>query len=137
MVHSKGTRWESHRFKIDFTGRTKYSGRSADFLWLSAGGEAAARRAMPTSRGLARLLGSTAKFRTGLRERSWVRSLACDSGGQSAVVRSEMLPRWATTGARLPTTCFGLRSSGHSGKSVSGVVGAWRRWIGKSVAVVE
>src|SRR5438034_5967491 len=65
MVHSNGTRSESHRFKIDFTGKTKYSGRSADLLVVSAGGEAAARRAMPTSRAWARLLGSAAEFRTG------------------------------------------------------------------------
>src|SRR5256884_1978258 len=64
MVHSNGTRSESHRFKIDFTGKTKYSGRSADLLVVSAGGEAAARRAMPTSRAWARLLGSAAEFRS-------------------------------------------------------------------------
>src|SRR6266700_4066511 len=127
MVHSNGTRCESQRFKIDFTGSRKYSGRSAYFLWVSTGGEAAARLAMPTSRAFARLLGSAAKFRAGLWERSWGRSLACDDGGQSAVLQSEMLPRWPATGARLPATCFGLRSSGHSGKSVSGVGEAWRR----------
>jgi len=54
MVHSNGTRWESQRFKIDFTGSTKYSGFSADFRSVSAGGEDAARRAMPTSRAGAR-----------------------------------------------------------------------------------
>src|SRR5215467_948360 len=137
MVHSNGTRCESQRFKIDFTGRTKYSGRSADFRCVSAGGEDAARRAMPTSRAFARLLGSAAKFRTGLWEQPWDCSLAWDAGGQSVVVRSEMLPRWPATGARSPATCFGLRSSGHSGKSVSGVVEAKRRWIGESFAVVE
>src|SRR5215467_4590387 len=137
MVHSKGTRCESQRFKIDFTGRTKYSGRSADFLLVSAGAEAAARRAMPTSRALARLLESAAKFRTGLGERSWARSPACDAGGQSVVVRSDMLPRWPATGARSPATCFGLRSSGHSGRSVSGVGEAWRHWIVRSCAGME
>jgi hypothetical protein len=50
IVHSNGTRFESQRFRIDFTGSKKYSGRSADFLCVSAGGEDAARRAMPTSR---------------------------------------------------------------------------------------
>jgi hypothetical protein len=49
MVQSNGTRSESHRFKIDFTGNKKYSGFSADFLRVSAAGEFAARRAMPTS----------------------------------------------------------------------------------------
>jgi len=31
MVHSKGTRCESQRLRIDFTGRTKYSGRPSAF----------------------------------------------------------------------------------------------------------
>src|SRR5205085_2894746 len=135
MVHSNGTRSESQRLRIDFTGKTKYSGRSADFLFVSAGGEAAARRAMPTSRACARLLGFVAEFRTGLFERSCFRSV--DAEGRSGALRSEMLPRWPATGAGLPATCFGLRSSGHSGKSVSGVRRPWWRWIGKSVAVVE
>jgi len=50
IVHSNGTRFESHWFRIDFTGNKKYSGFSADFRRVSAGGENAARRAMPTSR---------------------------------------------------------------------------------------
>ena len=49
MVHSKGTRSESHRFKMERTGSTKYSGRSFDLRWVSAGGAEAARRAMPTN----------------------------------------------------------------------------------------
>jgi hypothetical protein len=49
MVQSNGTRCESHLFNIDFTGSRKYSGFSRDFLPLSAAGEFAARRAMPTS----------------------------------------------------------------------------------------
>jgi hypothetical protein len=48
-VHSNGTRAESHRFNIDFTGNKKYSGFSLDFRFVSAAGEFAARRAMPTS----------------------------------------------------------------------------------------
>src|SRR2546430_14857639 len=137
MVHSNGTRSESRRLRIDFTGKTKYSGRSVDFLFVSAGGEAAARRAMPTSRAQARSLGSVARFRTGLLERSGVRCLAGDAGGQSGVARSEMVPRWPATGARLPATCFGLGSSGHSGKSDSGVGETRRRRIGESSAMVE
>jgi hypothetical protein len=35
---------------MDFTGKTKYSGFSAEFRRVSAGKEDAARRAMPTSR---------------------------------------------------------------------------------------
>src|SRR5260370_758322 len=85
IVHSNGTRFESHRFRIDFTGSTKDSGRSADFLRVSAGGEDAARRAMPTS--------GTATFRTGPFARSWIPCGAMDIGGQSVVGRSEMLPR--------------------------------------------
>src|SRR5690242_2228091 len=137
MVHSNGTRCESQRFKIDFTGSTKYSGRSADFLFVSAGAEVAARRAMPTSRARARSLGSAAEFRTGLCARFCRVSSAEDAGGQSAVLQSELLPHWPSTGARPPATCFGLRSSGHSGKSVSRVGKAWRRRTEKSVAVVE
>jgi hypothetical protein len=49
MVQSNGTRWESQRFKIDFTGKKKYSGFSRELLRVWATGEAAARRAMPTS----------------------------------------------------------------------------------------
>src|SRR5438874_11811572 len=137
MVHSNGTRCESHRFKIDFTGSTKYSGRSSDFLFVSAGGEVAARRAMPTSRARARSLGFAAEFRTGLRAGFCLGSSAGDVGGQSAVLQSEMLPCWPATGARLPATCFGLRWSGHSGKSVSGVGEAWRRWVEGSGVVME
>src|SRR2546430_4707552 len=98
MVHSNGTRSESHRFKIDFTGKTKYSGRSADLLVVSAGGEAAARRAMPTSRAWARLLGSAAEFRTGLLEWFGGRSVATGAGGQSGVARSALLPCWPASG---------------------------------------
>src|SRR5690348_7667874 len=36
MVHSKGTRSESHLFRIDRTGRAKYSGRSRELLRHSA-----------------------------------------------------------------------------------------------------
>src|SRR3989442_5035967 len=49
MVQSKGTRFDSHLFKIDFTGKRKYSGRSSDLRRVGAGGEIEARRAMPTS----------------------------------------------------------------------------------------
>ena len=49
MVQSKGTRFDSHLFKIDFTGKRKYSGRSSDLRRVGAAGEIEARRAMPTS----------------------------------------------------------------------------------------
>src|SRR5580692_12317414 len=93
MVHSNGTRFESQRFKIDFTGKTKYSGFSAEFRRVSARGEDAARRAMPTSRACARSCGTAATFRTGPCARLWVPCEAIDDGGQSVVERSEMLPR--------------------------------------------
>src|SRR5438067_12902514 len=101
MVHSNGTRCESQRFKMDFTGNTKYSGRSADLLFVSAGGEAAARRAMPTSRARARLLGFVTEFRTGPVARSLVSCAAVAAGGQSGDWRSETLPRWPAAGAGL------------------------------------
>src|SRR5207253_3709704 len=108
MVHSNGTRSESHRFKIDFTGKTKYSGRSADLLVVSAGGEAAARRAMPTSRAWARLVGSAAEFRTGLLEWFGGRSVA------TGVVRSEILPRTPPTApTRSEEHTSELQSRGH------------------------
>src|SRR5215475_12872081 len=49
MVQSNGTRFESHRFKSDFTGKKKYSGRSPDLRRVGATREIEARRAMPTS----------------------------------------------------------------------------------------
>src|SRR5205807_1401617 len=44
MVQSKGTRPDSHLFKMDFTGRRKYSGRSSDLRCVGAAGEMEARR---------------------------------------------------------------------------------------------
>lgn len=49
MVHSKGTRLELQRFRIERTGKRKYSGRSSERRLVSAAGEIDARRAMPTS----------------------------------------------------------------------------------------
>src|ERR671924_402507 len=92
---------------------------------------------MPTRRARARVLEFAAEFRTGLRARFCLAPSAGNAGEQSAVLQSEVPPRWPATGARLPATCFGLRSSGHSGKSDSGVGEAWRRWMGQSVAVVD
>src|SRR5882762_542355 len=138
MVHSNGTRFESHRFRIDRTGRTKYSGRSGDFLRVSAGGEHAARRAMPTRRALARSSGTTESSQTGSFERLWVPLVIGDVGGQSVVVRSAMLPCWSAAGTSTvlrslvkqpPTTVIGLTSLGHSGKSLAAVGETRRRWI--------
>src|SRR6266849_11047445 len=91
MVHSNGMRFESHRFRIDFTGSKKYSGFSADFRRVSAGGDNAARRAMPTS--------GAATVRTGPVARFWVPCWVLHAGGQSVVGRFELLPRWSATWA--------------------------------------
>src|SRR5690348_6502478 len=87
MVQSNGTRDESQRLRIDLTGSKKYSGRSADFRWLSAGGEHAARRAMPTSDTAA----CRVRFSAPLSRPCGTAS--CEAGGgQSAVGRPEVLP---------------------------------------------
>jgi hypothetical protein len=107
MVHSNGTRFESQRFRIDFTGSRKYSGRSCDFRDVSAVGEHAASRAIPTN-GAA---GSSAEIAAGAAGRCAapaasedaaafrIRSLgrrgtppvAGNGGGQSAVGLSGLL----------------------------------------------
>src|SRR6267154_6468004 len=131
MVHSNGTRFESQRFRMDFTGSTKYSGFSADVRRVSAGGEDAARRAMPTRRVLARSLWLAATIRIGPSPRLWFPGEIVDAGGQSGAGRFELLLCWSATGAGPWTTCIGLTSSGHSGKSPTEVCGAWRRRIRK------
>src|SRR6266581_5827902 len=144
IVHSNGTRFESHRFRIDFTGSTKYSGRSSDFLRVAAGGEDAARRAMPTSRALARSCGAAAASRVQPFARFWESGETEDGGGQSAVGQPELLPpgllaTGASTVLRSHVTKtasrssvkrpaipgFGLWSSGHSRKRLT-VVGKTR-----------
>src|SRR5260370_15517068 len=92
LVHSNGTRFESHRFRIDFPGSTKYSGRSSDFLRVNAGGEDAARRAMPTSRALARSCGAAAASRVQPFVWFWEPGETEDGGGQSDVGQRERLP---------------------------------------------
>src|SRR5713226_2462047 len=131
MVHSNGTRFESHRFRMDFTGSTKYSGFSTDFRRVSAGRDEAARRAMPTSRAGAHSGDTAASFRTGPVSRFWVPCWVLDAGGQSVVGRSEMLPRWPAAGAGLLTVFIGLMASGHSGKSPTVVGDACRCRIRK------
>jgi hypothetical protein len=87
IVHSNGTLSDSHRFKIDFTGNKKYSGFSFDFRFVSAVGEEAARRAMPTS-------GAGAVWSSG--------------GGQSAVALSTLrLGPPAFSRAREPASGIG------------------------------
>src|SRR5438270_8581908 len=92
MVHSNGTRCESQRFRIERTGNKKYSGRSGEFLCVSASGELAARRAMPTSGAVFPAPQNAAASR--VRLVAW-RGAPCgadDAGGQSGVGQPEMLP---------------------------------------------
>lgn len=148
MVHSNGTRSESHRFRIDFTGSRKYSGRSSDFLLLFAGGEVAARRAMPTSGAAA----SRARLSTQV---SGLRGVACPnpvgaSGGQSAVGQPEVLLSRPAPARDAPASPCGspalgvglaslswLVASGLTGKSVAVVGRARRRRIPMLLAVGE
>src|SRR5271170_8480437 len=97
MVQSNGTRFESQRFRIDFTGSKKYTGFSADFLRVSAKGEFAARRAMPTS---------------------GARGVWSCGGGQSAVGFSRLpLHQPASPGARVPASAVGSGVIGLKGRS--------------------
>src|SRR4051812_48805946 len=84
MVHSNGTRLESQRFRIDFTGSRKYSGRSSDFRAVSAAGEQAARRAMPTS------VASASRVRPSAKSGS--PPVSPPGGGQSAAGLPGLLP---------------------------------------------
>src|SRR5262245_35285408 len=111
---------------MDFTGNTKYSGFSADLRLVSASGEDAARRAMPTSRVGARSGETAAAIRSGPVERLWGPPWVPDAGGQSVVTGFESLPGWSSAGARLWTTCVGP-VSGQSGKSLTAVVDTARR----------
>src|SRR5579859_6238056 len=142
MVQSNGTRAESQRFRIDFTGNRKYSGRSGDFRWLSAGGEHAARRAMPTS-------GTTAfRVRPSARLAKPRGTASCEAGGgQSAVGQPEMLPIkpalvgastfiWRSPG-ELPAFGVGLVALGLTGKSDAVDCVARRRGIPRVRAVEE
>src|SRR5580704_8188865 len=101
---------------MDFTGSRKYSGRSEDCRWLSAGGEHAARRAMPTSGTAASRVRPSARLSRPCGTASYE-----VGGGQSAVGQPEMLPPrpataegstlsktlWAPSGAS-PALGFGL-----------------------------
>src|ERR1700686_5320930 len=84
MVHSNGTRRESQRFRIDLTGNKKYSGRSVEVRRVSAGGDFAARRAIPTSGGFTPLAGATTAARVPVSDRFWGPAETAADGGQSA-----------------------------------------------------
>src|SRR5882762_3154063 len=109
IVHSNGTRFESQRFKIERTGSRKYSGRSGELRCVSAAGELAARRAMPTSGVDCSAPQRAAASR--VRLSAW-RGAPCSSGGaggQSGMGLPEMLPPGPVTiGARSdPVRAFG------------------------------
>ena len=96
MVQSKGTRFESQRFRIDFTGKKKYSGFPAELRFVCAAGDFAARRAMPTS-------GSGAVARCG--------------GGQSAEGLSRLpVHQPGEPWARAPASGFGSWASEQNGR---------------------
>src|SRR2546423_4675131 len=111
MVHSEGTRSESQRFRMDRTGSRKYSGRSGEFRCVSATGELAARRAMPTS------FAADPRVRSSKRGTPW---LIGSGGGQSAVGQPGLLSRGpVAAGAKSPLVqCLGLSPSEPEGKSV-------------------
>jgi hypothetical protein len=128
MVHSNGTRRESQRFRIDLTGKRKYSGRSEEVRRVSAGGDFAARRAIPTSGGFTPLAGTTAAARVPVSGRFWGPVETAGDGGQSATfVPGLLLCGPLTTGARSAIPFFGLCVSGTSGKSDAVLGGALRR----------
>jgi len=96
IVQSNGTRCESQWFRIDFTGKKKYSGFPAELRLVSAAGEFAARRAMPTS-------GTGGVWRCG--------------GGQSAEGLSRLpLYQPGAPWARVPASGFGSWASGQKGR---------------------
>src|SRR5882762_1235839 len=115
IVHSKGTRFESHRFKIERTGSTKYSGLVGEARRESAGGDDAARRAMPTSF----VATGRAVSHAGVKNAR----AASPCGGQSAGTRSFDSPRGPLqSSVSSGALAFGL-CSGHSGKRDSVGVG--------------
>src|SRR2546423_11208881 len=118
MVHSEGTRSESQRFRMDRTGSRKYSGRSGEFRCVSATGELAARRAMPTS------FAADPRVRSSKRGTPW---LTGSGGGQSAVGQPGLLSRGpvAAGGRAGLGQCLGVSPSGAGGKRLGG--GAARR----------
>src|SRR6266403_609005 len=155
MVQSKGTRLDSHLFKIDFTGKRKYSGRSSDLRRVGAGGEIEARRAMPTSGAAlsgarpgttsvaAPFAATTASFWKPCELRSAWPQEAGAGGGQSAPLLNGTMSETISekglpgpeSGASPSVRVFGLRS-GQTGKREAEENGARRR-IGKPAGFDE
>src|SRR6202047_1905341 len=128
MVHSNGTRRESQRLRMDLTGNRKYSGRSDEVRRVSAGGDFAARRAIPTSGGFTPLESATTAARVPVSVRFWEPAETDGDGGQSATrVPGLLLCGPLATGARSAIPFFGLCVSGQSGKSDAVVGDAMRR----------
>src|ERR1700719_4316287 len=128
MVHSNGTRRESQRFRIDLTGNKKYSGRSEEVRRVSAGGDFAARRAIPINGGFTPLAGSTTAARVPVSGRFWEPAETAGDGGQSATFVPGLLLRGSlATGAGSAIPFFGLCVPGPSGKRDAVVDGAMRR----------
>src|SRR5579884_2105908 len=129
MVHSNGTRSESHLFRIERTGSRKYSGLSRELRRLSAVGDKAARRAMPTSGACAPGAAEAATLSLSDAVRRGVPPVPVAGGGQSASQFAGVLPR-TTSGASSRSRMLGL-CSGPIGKRRSEEVGTRRRGIGK------
>ena|ERR1700731_4401904 len=128
MVHSNGTRRESQRFRIDLTGNRKYSGRSEEVRRVSAGGDFAARRAIPVSGWFTPLPGATTAARVPVSNRFWEPAETAGDGGQSATfVPGLLLCGSPATGAGSAIPFFGLCVLGPSGKRDAVVDGATRR----------
>src|ERR1700759_2407745 len=100
MVHSNGTRWESQRLRMDFTGSTKYSGRSTDLRRLSAAGDFAARRVIPTSGAGTPPGGCATAARVPVCTWFWEPGETESGGGQPATFVPVLLLRGSATGAR-------------------------------------
>src|ERR1017187_8289594 len=113
---------------MDLTGSKKYSGRSDEVRRLFAGGDFAARRAIPTSGGFTPLAGATTAARVPVSGKVLGPAETAGDGGQSATfVPGLLLCGSLGTGARSAIPCFGLCVSGQSGKSDAMVGDAMRR----------
>src|ERR1700688_5109636 len=109
MVHSNGTRRESQRLRMDLTGNKKYSGRSDETRRVSAGGDFAARRAIPINGGFTPLAGATTTARGAVSDRFWEPAeTACDGGQSGTFVPGVLLCGSLATGAGSAIPFFGL-----------------------------
>jgi hypothetical protein len=113
---------------MDLTGNRKYSGRSEEVRRVSAGGDFAARRAIPISGWFTPLPGATTAARVPVSDRFWEPAETAGDGGQSATfVPGLLLCGPLATGAGSAIPFFGLCVSGPSGKRDAVVDGAMRR----------